>query len=122
MLYKRLVSELTLADLERLVSMLGGNRAVRGLRKKHQAGEVPLILETDISNSFLSQLAAAADGTSAGADSSGSDESSPSADEATIQASTEEAAEETSLVAEGAVPTATLSTVIIKEESPSSGL
>jgi hypothetical protein len=117
MLYKRLTTELTLADLERLVSMLGGNRAVRGLRKKHKAGEVTQVLESDISNSFLSQLASAAYGPAAGGDAGGSDESSPVSGGAGVESGTEASTEETTLVADGAVPTATLSTFIMKEET-----
>ena len=116
MLYKRLTTELTLADLERLVSMLGGNRAVRGLRKKHKAGEVTQVFESDISNSFLSQLASAAYGPAAGGDAGGSDESSPSTGGAGAETETD-ASTETTLVADGAVPTATLSTFIMKEET-----
>lgn len=116
MLYKRLTTELTLADLERLVSMLGGNRAVRGLRKKHKAGEVTQVFESDISNSFLSQLASAAYGPAAGGDAGGSDEASPSTGGAGAETETD-ASTETTLVADGAVPTATLSTFIMKEET-----
>lgn len=117
MLYKRLTTELTLADLERLVSMLGGNRAVRGLRKKHKAGEVTQVFESDISNSFLSQLASAAYGAAAGGDSGSSDESSTSMEGSGTETATDASPEETTLVADGAVPTATLSTFIMKEES-----
>jgi hypothetical protein len=117
MLFKRLTTELTLADLERLVSMLGGNRAVRGLRKKHKAGEVTQVFESDISNSFLSQLASAAYGPAAGGDAGGSDESSPATGGAGVESGTEASTEETTLVADGAVPTATLSTFIMKEET-----
>lgn len=117
MLYKRLTTELTLADLERLVSMLGGNRAVRGLRKKHKAGEVTQVFESDISNSFLSQLASAAYGAAAGGDSGSSDESSTAMEGSGTETGTEASTEETTLVADGAVPTATLSTFIMKEET-----
>jgi hypothetical protein len=116
MLYKRLTTELTLADLERLVSMLGGNRAVKGLRKKHKAGEVTQVFESDISNSFLSQLASAAYGPAAAGDAGGSDESSPSIGGSGAETETE-ASTDTTLVADGAVPTATLSTFIMKEET-----
>jgi hypothetical protein len=117
MLYKRLTTELTLADLERLVSMLGGNRAVRGLRKKRKAGEVTQVVESDISNSFLSQLASAASGAAAGGDTGSSDESSPSMEGSGTETATEASTEETALVADGAVPTATLSTFTMKEET-----
>ncbi len=116
MLYKRVISEMTLADLERLVSILGGNRAVKGLRKKLKAGEVTQVFEADISNSFLSQLASAASGASAGGNGGGSDEPSASTEGAGAEASTE-TTEEATLVADGAVPTATLSTFIMKEET-----
>ena len=116
MLYKRVMSEMTLADLERLVSILGGNRAVKGLRKKLKAGEVTQVFEADISNSFLSQLASAASGASAGGNGGGSDEPSASTEGAGAEASTE-TTEEATLVADGAVPTATLSTFIMKEET-----
>lgn len=117
MLYKRVMSEMTLADLERLVSILGGNRAVKGLRKKLKAGEVTQVFEADISNSFLSQLASAASGAAAGGDAGGSDEPSASTEGAGAEASTETSTEEATLVADGAVPTATLSTFIMKEET-----
>jgi hypothetical protein len=117
MLYKRVMTELTLADLERLVSILGGNRAVKGLRKKHKAGEVTQVFESDISNSFLSQLASGAYGPSAGSDSGGSDATSSSPEGAGTETSTEASTEETTLVADGAVPTATLSTFLMKEET-----
>lgn len=117
MLYKRVMTELTLADLERLVSILGGNRAVKGLRKKQRAGEVTEVFESDISNSFLSQLASAAHGTSGLGDSGGSDEPSSSPEGAGAQVSQEASTEETTLVADGAVPTATLSTFTMKEET-----
>jgi hypothetical protein len=117
MLYKRVMSELTLSDLERLVSILGGNRAVKGLRKKHKAGEVTEVFESDISNSFLSQLASASTGPSGVSDSGGADEPSASPEGGGAEASTEASTEEATLVADGAVPTATLSTFIMKEET-----
>jgi hypothetical protein len=118
LLYRRVTTELTLADLERLVSILGGNRAVKGLRKKHKAGEVTQVVESDVSNAFLSQLASAADAAVAGGDSGGSDDSSPAQEGAGAETSTEASVEEASFVADGAVPTATLTTVIMKEETP----
>ena len=117
MLYKRVMSELTLSDLERLVSILGGNRAVKGLRKKLKAGEVTQVFESDISNSFLSQLASASTGPSGVSDSGGADEPSASPEGGGAEASTEASTEEATLVADGAVPTATLSTFIMKEET-----
>ncbi len=117
MLYKRVMSEMTLADLERLVSILGGNRAVKGLRKKLKAGQVTQVFESDISNSFLSQLASAAGGAAAGGDAGGSDEPSASAEGAAAEASPEASTEDATLVADGAVPTATLSTFIMKQET-----
>ncbi len=117
MLYKRVMTELTLSDLERIVSMLGGNRAVKGLRKKRKAGEVTQVFEADISNSFLSQLASAANGSSGVGGSGGSDEPAASPDGAGTEASTEASTEEATLVADGATPTATLSTFIMKEET-----
>ena len=117
MLYKRVMSELTLSDLERLVSILGGNRAVKGLRKKLKAGEVTQVVESDISNSFLSQLASASTGPSGASDSGGADEPSASPEGGGAEASTEASTEEATLVADGAVPTATLSTFIMKEET-----
>ncbi len=117
MLYNRVMTELTLSDLERLVSLLGGNRAVKGLRKKLKAGEVTQVFEADISNSFLSQLASAANGSSGVSDSGGSDEPSTSPEGAGAEVSAEASTEETTVVADGAVPTATLSTFIMKEEA-----
>ena len=117
MIYRRVMTEMTLADLERLVSILGGNRAVKGLRKKLKGGEVTQVFESDISNSFLSQLASAASGVSAGGDAGGSEEPSASTEGAGAEASTETSTEEATLVADGAVPTATLSTFIMKEET-----
>jgi hypothetical protein len=117
MIYKRVMTELTLADLERLVSILGGARAVKGLRKKHKAGEVTQVFESDISNSFLSQLASASGGALAGGDSGGSSEPVSSPEGAGAEASPEASTEEATLVADGAVPTATLSTFIMKEET-----
>jgi hypothetical protein len=117
MIYRRVMTEMTLADLERLVSILGGNRAVKGLRKKLKGGEVTQVFESDISNSFLSQLASAASGVSAGGDAGGSEEPSASTEGAGAEASTETSTEEATLVVDGAVPTATLSTFIMKEET-----
>lgn len=117
MIYKRVMTEMTLADLERLVSILGGNRAVKGLRKKLKGGEVTQVFESDISNSFLSQLASAASGGTTGGDAGGTEEPSASTEGAGAEASTETSTEEATLVADGAVPTATLSTFIMKEET-----
>jgi hypothetical protein len=117
MLYKRVMTELTLADLERLVSILGGARAVKGLRKKHKAGEVTQVFESDISNSFLSQLASASGAGLAGGDSGGSSEPVSSPEGAAAETSPDASTEEATLVADGAVPTATLSTFIMKEET-----
>jgi hypothetical protein len=121
MLYRRITTELTLADVERLVSILGGNRAVKGLRKKHKAGEITQVLESDISNSFLSQLASSVGSSATGGDSGSSDDGTPAPEGEVAEASIQTSAEESTLVADGVVPTATLSTVIMKEE-PAGGL
>ena len=105
MIYKRVMTEMTMADLERLVSILGGNRAVKGLRKKLKGGEVTQVFESDISNSFLSQLASAASGGPTGGDAGGTEEPSASTEGAGAEASTETSTEEATLVADGAVPT-----------------
>jgi hypothetical protein len=117
LLYRRLTTELTLSDLERLVSILGGNRAVRGLRRKHKAGEVTNVLEGDISNSMLGQFAAAADGPSSSGDSGGGSDEAPSQDGGTEVAESAEV-QDGMLTADGATPTATLTTVLMKEETP----
>jgi hypothetical protein len=122
LLYRRLTTELTLSDLERLVSILGGNRAVRGLRRKHKAGEVTNVVESDISNSMLGQFAAAADGPSSSSDSGGGSDESPSQDGGTEVAESTEV-QDGMLTADGATPTATLTTALMKEETPAnSGL
>jgi hypothetical protein len=118
LLYKRLTTELTLSDLERLISIIGGARAVKGLRRKHKAGEISQISESDISNSFLSQLAAAANSpASSGDSSSGSDDASSAQEVASPDSSPESDVEQATLVADGATPTATLTTVLVKEET-----
>ena len=117
-LFKRLTTELTLGDLERLVSIMGGARAVRGLRRKLKSGEVTHLLESDLSNSFLGQLAAAADGSgSAGDSSGGSEDSSPAQQGEGPEASSGANVEESSLIADGATPTATLTTALVKAET-----
>lgn len=119
MLYRRLTSELTSSDLERLISIIGGARSLRGLKRKQRAGQATSILEADISNVFLQELAAHA-GTGSGDFSSAGDEGSGgAAGEVAHGESTAPAQDtETQLVAEGATPTTTLTTVITKEESP----
>jgi hypothetical protein len=117
LLYRRLTTELTLSDLERLVSILGGNRAVRGLRRKHKAGEVTNVVESDISNSMLGQFAAAADGPSSSSDSGGGSDESPSQDGGTEVAESTKV-QDGMLTADGATPTATLTTALMKEETP----
>jgi len=108
-LFKRLTTELTLSDLERLVSIMGGARAARGLRRKLRSGDVTHVLESDLSNSFLGQLAAAADGPrSTSGSGGGSDDSSPAQEGGAPEASSGSSIEEGSLVADGATPTATL--------------
>jgi hypothetical protein len=117
LLYRRLTTELTLSDLERLVSILGGNRAVRGLRRKHKAGEVTNVLEGDISNSMLGQFAAAADGPGSSSDSGGGSDEAPSQDGGTQVAESTEV-QDGMLTADGATPTTTLTTFLMKEETP----
>lgn len=117
-LYKRLTTELTLADLERLVSIVGGTRALRGLKRKQKAGELGLVQEADVSNTFLSQLETAASGGESGADSGGGSDDSGAESEVSTGAA-EGIESKTALVAEGATPTATLTTAIVKEEDSS---
>ena len=113
-LYKRLTTELTLADLERLVSIIGGTRALRGLKRKRKAGELGVVQEADVSNTFLSQLETAARGGESGADSGGGSE-----DSEVSTGAAQGIESETVVVAEGATPTATLTTAIVKEEDSS---
>jgi hypothetical protein len=118
LLYKRLTTEFTLADLERLISILGGNRALRGLRRKHKAGELSRVEEEDISNSFMSALATAADRMGGASDSGGgSDDANPSSEAGVSESTEETTASETFLVADGTTPTATLTTVLVKEDT-----
>jgi hypothetical protein len=119
-LYKRLTSELTLADLERLVSIVGGARALRGLKRKLKAGEVGGVQEADISNTFLSQLEAAASRGGSGADSGGGSEDGGA--ESEVSTGPGDGVEsESVLVADGATPTATLTTAMVKEEDVPDG-
>lgn len=118
LLYKRLTTEFTLADLERLISILGGNRALRGLRRKHKAGELSRVEEGDISNSFMSALATAADRMGGASDSGGgSDDANPSSEAGVSESTEETTASETFLVADGTTPTTTLTTVLVKEDT-----
>ena len=116
-LYKRLTTELTLGDLERLISIVGGARAVRGLKRKLKSGELGAVQEADVSNTFVSQLEAAASQGGSGADSGGGSEDGGADSEVSTGAG-EEIESETVVVAEGATPNATLTTAIVKTESP----
>jgi hypothetical protein len=104
--------------LERLVSIVGGTRALRGLKRKQKAGELGVVQEADVSNTFLSQLETAASGGESGADSGGGSDDSGAESEVSTGAA-EGIESKTALVAEGATPTATLTTAIVKEEDSS---
>jgi hypothetical protein len=119
-LYKRLTTELTLGDLERLISIVGGARAVRGLKRKKKSGELGAVQEADVSNTFVSQLEAAASQGGSGAESGGGSEEGGADSEFSTGAG-EEIESETVVVAEGATPNATLTTAIVKTESPPGG-
>jgi hypothetical protein len=119
-LHRRLTSELTSSDLERLISIIGGARALRGLRRKQKAGKATAILETDISNVFLQELAIQAGSGGSDASSSGDEGSSGDIGEvARGESAAPSENTETQLVADGATPTATLTTAIMKQDDKS---
>ena len=123
LIYKRLTTELTPSDLERLVSILGGARALRGLKRRQKSGNISSVVEADVSGGFMRELSAAAGAAGKVSSSSGESESGGAGGAGADQgeAVEESANQESTLVADGATPSATLTTFIMKEEDrPSS--
>ena len=122
-LYKRLTTELTVSDLERLVSMLGGARAARGLRRKGRRKGAPALDESDLTKAVLEELA----GGVGGPDVSGSGDSgagSAAAEGGNVASegggvSSEQAAGEGGLTADGATPKAELTTALVRDDTSS---
>jgi hypothetical protein len=122
-LYKRLTTELTVSDLERLVSMLGGARAARGLRRKGRRKGTPALEESDLTNAVLEELAGGLGGQGV----SGSGESgtgSAAAEGGGVASkgggvSSEQAAGEGGLIADGATPKAELTTALVRDDTSS---
>jgi hypothetical protein len=113
-LFRRLLSELSVSDLERLVSMLGGSRALRGLRRRKKFVTSTIKSEADLTNVELQELSKEAStvNQAKGGD-AGEGEGVTVDGEVSIESATET---ESTLVADTQGPSATLTTVIVKED------
>lgn len=109
-LIKRLTSELSTSDLERLVAILAGSRGVRGLKKKRVRGATAVYLEDDISLAVLRDLESEAI-IGSNSNSGDGEKVDPLMSEATDVAPDVES----TVVAENAFPTKTLDTAIVKD-------
>jgi hypothetical protein len=115
LLFSRLLSELSVSDLERLVSMLGGSRALRGLRRRRKFGTSAIKSQNDLTNTELQELSKAASTVN---QAEGGDAGEGEAATAEGEVSTESATEtESTLIADIQGPSATLTTVIVKEDN-----
>jgi hypothetical protein len=115
-LQKRLVTECSPGELELLIELLGGAKARKALKKRNRGDDLSF---DDITESLLTELVtegAANTGASVRQSSSGA---TLSHSEGVSTDGGEPTTEESSIVAEGATPTATLDTVIVKEEGSS---
>jgi hypothetical protein len=121
MLFKRLTSEMTLSDLERLISILGGRRALRGLKRRLAPGEASTILEADLSSTLLRQLALLMPPDSSNATGEGNPTSSAAVEGTTSVTSVQESAVPDA-AAEVATPSKTLDIFTFKEEQPTKDL
>lgn len=122
-LYKRLTTELTVSDLERLISMLGGARAARRFRRKGRKGTTEVVDESDLTNAVLEDFAdtvGVGGASGLGNDGGGSyveqGGATPSGGGDVVS---EGVGEEGGLIADGVTPKAELTTVLVRDTTSS---